>query len=352
MAMKIGLIGCGSIGSCHAGAYKNLSDRVELVACCDIVEGRAKNYAERYGFEKYYTDINTMFEECELDAVSVCVWNSAHKDCTITALRNGANVICEKPMAMNTAEALEMQTEAEKAGKLLMIGFVRRHGNDAATALDFIKKDYLGEIYHMKASYIRRVGFPGNWFGDKEYSGGGPLIDLGVHIIDLCRYLAGNPKPVTVFGVTFDKLGARDNVRGNVPAWTAESTVDKPKFNVEDMAIATIRFDNGMVLSAEASFSLHVENDYQKIELFGTKAGLNLSPFTLYTECNDMLADVVIRGNVGCGDFFTEEIRNFLDSIEGKAECKAPAEDGVELMRILDAIYESARTGRSVDIVR
>ena len=118
------------------------------------------------------------------------------------------------------------------------------------------------------------------------------------------------------------------------------------------MTIATIRFDNGMVLSAEASFSLHVENDYQKIELFGTKAGLNLSPFTLYTECNDMLADVVIRGNVGCGDFFTEEIRNFLDSIEGKAECKAPAEDGVELMRILDAIYESARTGRSVDIVR
>jgi predicted dehydrogenase len=90
----------------------------------------------------------------------------------------------------------------------------------------------------------------------------------------------------------------------------------------------------------------------QKIELFGTKAGLNLDPFTLYTDCNDMLADIKIRGNVGCGDFFTEEIRNFLDAIEGKAKCKAPAEDGVELMRILDAIYESAATGKSVDIVR
>lgn len=204
----------------------------------------------------------------------------------------------------------------------------------------------------MKASYIRRVGFPGNWFGDKEYSGGGPLIDLGVHIIDLCRYLAGNPKPVTVYGVTFNKLGSRDNIRGNVPAWTSEVTVQKPKFNVEDMAIATIRFDNGIVLTAEASFSLHVKEDYQHIELFGTKAGLNLSPFTLYTECNDMLADVAIRGNVGEGDFFTAEMRNFLDAIEGKAECKAPAEDGVELMRILDAIYESAATGKSVDIVR
>ena len=352
MATKVAIIGCGSIGTCHAGAYKNLSDKVELVACCDIIEARAKNYAERYGFKKYYTDMHKMLEECELDAVSVCTWNSAHKDCTIAALRAGAHVICEKPMAMNTAEALEMQAEAEKAGKLLMIGFVRRHGNDAATALDFIKKDYLGELYHMKASYIRRAGFPGNWFGDKEYSGGGPLIDLGVHIIDLCRYLAGNPKPVTVYGVTFDKLGSRGNIRGNVPAWTAETTISQPNFNVEDMAIATIRFDNGVVLTAEASFSLHVKDDYQKIELFGTKAGLNLDPFTLYTECNDILADVTIRGNVGCGDFFTAEIRNFLDAAEGKTECKAPAEDGVELMRILDAIYESARTGKSVDIVR
>lgn len=352
MAIKYALIGCGSIGSFHMNAYKNLADRVELVACCDLIEARAKNYAERYGFAKYYTDVDTMLAECEIDAVSVCTWNAAHKDCTVKALRAGAHVLCEKPMAMNTAEALEMQAEAEKAGKLLMIGFVRRHGNDAATALDFIEKDYLGELYHMKASYIRRVGFPGNWFGDKAYSGGGPLIDLGVHIIDLCRYLAGNPKPVTVFGVTFNKLGARDNIRGNVAAWQAETTVDKPKFNVEDMAIATVRFDNGLVLTAEASFSLHVKEDYQKIELFGTKAGLDLGTFTLYSEYNDMLADFKIHGNVGCGDFFTAEMRNFLDAIEDKAPCKAPAEDGVELMRILDAIYESAATGKSVDIVR
>ncbi len=352
MKFRIGLIGCGSIGHCHSSAYKNLQDRVELVACCDLIEERANNFVNRYGYGKAYTDMYKMMEECELDAVSVCTWNSAHKDCTVAALRGGANVLCEKPMAMNTAEAEEMKAEADAAGRLLMIGFVRRHGNDAATALDFIEKDYLGEIYHMKASYIRRVGFPGNWFGDKAYSGGGPLIDLGVHIIDLCRYLAGNPKPVTVYGVTFDKLGPKDNIRGNVAAWQAESTIPKPKFNVEDMAIATIRFDNGTVLSAEASFSLNVKEDYQKIELFGTKAGLNLSPFTLYTDCNDMLADITIHGNVGTGDFFTAEARNFIDAIEGKAKCKAPAEDGVELMRIFDAIYESARTGKSVDIVR
>lgn len=352
MAIRIGVIGCGTIASFHLGAYKRLGDRVELVACCDIVPERAERYAKMYDIKHHFSSAEEMLASCELDAVSVCTWNAAHKDCTIAALRAGAHVICEKPMAMNTAEALEMKAEAEKAGKLLMIGFVRRHGNDASTALDFIEKGYLGEIYHMKASYIRRAGFPGNWFGDKEYSGGGPLIDLGVHIIDLCRYLGGNPMPVTVYGVTFEKLGARSNIRGNVPAWTAETTVKKPKFNVEDMALATIRFDNGMVLTAEASFTLHVKEGYQTIELFGTKAGLNLSPFTLYTECNDMLADVTIKGNVDEGDSFAEELRNFLDATEGKAVCKAPAEDGVELMRILDAIYESARTGKSVDITR
>lgn len=352
MAIKVGLIGCGAIAHLHVGGYQKLGDRVELTACCDIIEERARAYAERYGFKKYYTDAQTMMSECELDAVSVCVWNAAHRECTITALRGGANVLCEKPMAMNTAEALEMKAEAEKTGKLLMIGFVRRHGLDAAAALDFINKDYLGEIYHIKTSYLRRAGFPGNWFGDKAYSGGGPLIDLGVHMIDLSRYLAGNPKPVSVYGATFHKLGARDNLKSVVLPWQAESTVEKPAFNVEDMATAMIRFDNGVVLSAEASFSLHIEKDYQNLEIFGTKAGLTLAPFVLHTECNDMMADIKINGNVGEGDFFGAEMRNFIDSIEGKAQCKAPAEDGVELMRILDAVYESAETGRSVEIIR
>lgn len=352
MAIKVGLIGCGAIANLHAQAYQKLGDRVELVACCDIIEERAKNYSERYGYKKTYTDAETMLAECDLDAVSVCTWNAAHAKCTIAALKAGVNVLCEKPMAMNTAEALEMQAEAEKAGKLLMIGFVRRHGNDAAAARDFIDKGFLGEIYHIKTSYLRRAGFPGNWFGDKAYSGGGPLIDLGVHMIDLSRYLAGNPKPVSVYGATFNKIGPRDNLKSVILPWQAETTIEKPEFNVEDLVTAMIRFDNGMVLCADASFSLNIKDDYQCLKIYGTKAGLDLTPFEIYSEENDMLADIKIRGNVGEGDFFGAEIRNFIDSIEGKAVCKAPAEDGVELMRILDAIYESAETGKSVDITR
>lgn len=354
MSLKLAIVGCGSIAHLHADSYKKLGDRVEFTACCDIDEEKAKRFAERFGFAKYYTDERQMFAENRIDAVSVCTWNAAHKECTIIALEAGANVMCEKPMAMNTAEALEMKAAAEKAGKLLMIGFVRRHGNDAATALDFIQKGYLGDIYYVKASYLRRAGFPGNWFGDKAYSGGGPLIDLGVHVIDLSRYLMGNPLPTTVFGVTFDKLKARKNLKSVILPWESSAPTKKKEydFTVEDFVSAMIRFDNGAVMHVEASFSLNNGGDTGNVELFGDKAGLSLSPFVLHTECNDMLADVSIKGNTGEGDFFRCEVENFLNAIEGIAPCKAPAEDGVELMRILDAVYESAATGKSVDIVR
>lgn len=354
MALKIAIIGCGSIAGLHADSYRKLGDRVELTACCDIEEEKAKAFAERFGFAKYYTDEREMLAECELDAVSVCTWNAAHKECTMLALDAGVNVLCEKPMAMNTAEALEMKACAEKNGKLLMIGFVRRHGNDAATALDFIEKDYLGDIYYIKASYLRRSGFPGNWFGDKKYSGGGPLIDLGVHVIDLSRYLMGNPKPVTVFGATFDKLKDRKNIKYSVLQWQSSSSSKAKKydFTVEDFVSAMIRFDNGAVMHVEASFSLNNKSDSGNVEIFGDKAGLTLNPFELHTEYNDMLADVHVHGNTGEGDFFRAEVENFLNAIEGTATCKAPAEDGVELMRILDAIYKSAETGESVNIER
>lgn len=354
MALKVAIVGCGSIAHLHADSYKKLGDRVELVACCDIEEEKAKAFAERFGFAKYYTDESKMLAECELDAVNVCTWNAAHKECTVLALNAGVNVLCEKPMAMNTAEALEMKECAEKNGKLLMIGFVRRHGIDAATALDFIDKGFLGDIYYVKASYLRRAGFPGNWFGDKKYSGGGPLIDLGVHVIDLSRYLMGNPKPVTVFGVTFDKLKARKNLKSVVLPWESSAPTKKKEydFTVEDFVSAMIRFDNGAVMHVEASFSLNNKGDTGNVELFGDKAGLTLNPFELHTECNDMLADTVIRANIGEGDFFRAEMENFVNAIEGIAPCKAPAEDGVELMRILDAIYRSAECGESVNIER
>ena len=348
--LKVGIIGNGGIAHCHADGYKELGDRVKIVACCDINEEKAKKFAEEYDIPNYYIDCKDMLAKEEIDVISVCTWNSAHAPCTIAALDAGCNVICEKPMAMNADEAEAMKAAAEKNGRLLMLGFVRRHGNDAHDAKALIENGDLGEVYYAKATYLRRCGCPGGWFGDKTYSGGGPLIDLGVHVIDLIRYLIGNAKPVTVFGFTSDKIGARDHI--GTTGWTSETVVEKPVFNVEDLATAMIKFDNGAVLQVETSFNLNKKNSEGDIELFGSKAGLTLDPFELHTEYANNLADISIRGDHSF-DFhrdFNREIKNFVDAVEGKAECIATAEDGVILMKVIDAVYLSAKTGKSVDI--
>jgi predicted dehydrogenase len=255
-------------------------------------------------------------------------------------------------MATSAESARNMQAAAQKSGKLLMVGFVRRFGNDCLVLKDFIDTGYFGDLYYAKATYLRRNGNPGGWFGDKSRSGGGPLIDLGVHVIDLVRYLFGNPKPISVYGATFNKLKDRKNIKGSI----GYSSADKSSgdiCDVEDLATALIRFDNGAVLSIEASFSLNIKKDEGKIELFGTKAGAKLDPeLEIYTEINDYLADVSLATPTALSfdGLFENEINHFVDCIRNNVPCKSPASDGVDLMKILDAIYESARTGHEVII--
>ena len=149
--------------------------------------------AAKYGGRAYDT-AEELLADPAIDAVSVCAANYAHAELTIKALRAGKHVLCEKPMALNAEEARQMKEAADRNGKLLMIGFVRRYGNDCKIMEDFVNSGYFGDIYYSKATYLRRNGNPGGWFGDKSRSGGGPLIDLGVHVIDLTRYLMGKPR--------------------------------------------------------------------------------------------------------------------------------------------------------------
>jgi predicted dehydrogenase len=349
---KIGIIGTGGISNEHIGAYfKN--PNVELAAFCDINEARLNMMGDCYGVQKRYTDMNRMLAECpDLEAVSVCTWNSAHAPATIAALNAGKHVLCEKPMATSEALAKDMLAAAEKNHKLLMIGFVRRFGNDCAVMKDFIEKDYFGEIYYAKATYLRRNGNPGGWFGEKARSGGGPLIDLGVHVIDLSRYLMGNHKPVSVYGATFQKLLNRPTVKAAKDYIVSSATPEqKDVCDVEDLATAMIRFDNNAVLQIEAAFSLNIKKDEGQLQFFGTKGGAKLSPeLEIYTEINDYLADVNLASSTALSfdGLFAKEVDHFVDCVRNGVPCKAPAQDGVEIMRILDAVYESARTGHEV----
>lgn len=351
---RIGIIGTGGISHCHMAGYKALEaeGRVEIVAACDIDAAKLDAYCAQYNIPHKYTDCAEMMANESLDCVSVCVWNSAHKDCTITALRGGANVICEKPMAMNAAEAQEMMDTATACGKLLQLGFVRRFGEDADAVRQLVNEGTFGDIYYAKATYLRQNGCPGGWFGDKAFSGGGPLIDLGVHVIDLTRYLAGCPKPVSAFGVTYDNLGP-DRANTAEKAWVTEVKPGEHPYNVEDLCAAMIRFDNGLTLSVEASFNLNITGDVGDVQLFGTRAGTTLSTLSVLTTKDGQFVTFTPEGehSFRFGPAFVEEIKGFIDAVDGVAPCRAPAEDGVWLMKIIDAIYESARVGHSVDIV-
>lgn len=349
--LRIGVIGAGSIADNHILAYKAL-DNVELYAICDINEKRAKAKMHQFGFKYSYTSYKEMLKLKEIDAVSICLVNSMHALVSIEALNTGKHVLCEKPMALNSKEAEEMKSAAQKSGKLLMIGFVRRFGNDVNILRDFIDSGYMGDIYYSKATYLRRNGSPGGWFNCKNLSGGGPVIDLGVHVIDLARFLMGCPYPETVTAVTYDYLKSRPHIKNS----NTYLSVDNNKnniFDVEDFASAMIKFDNGATLFLETSYSLNIKKDVSRIELFGSKAGAKLDPeLELYTEQNGFLVDIIPAHETALKfeGLFENQIAHFVCCIENKAECISTADDGIVVMKIIDAIYESAKTRREVII--
>ena len=349
--LKVAVIGVGGISGGHITAYM-ANPNVELYAFCDINAERLKYMGERYGITRLYTDEAEMLAELpELDAVSVCTWNSAHAPCTIMALNAGKHVLCEKPMATNVEDAEAMKAAAEKNGKLLMIGFIRRFSRDCNMVSELIQKNELGEVYYAKAVNLRRNGNPGGWFGEKARSGGGPLIDLGVHSIDLVRYLMGKPRAVSVYGATYDKLGARADIK-TPKFYVAASKTDHDICDCEDLASVLIRFDNGATLAVEMSFALNVGQEENSVQIFGTKGGVKMSmdEVQVFSQLNGYLSNVSFEGETGLDmkGGFAGEINHFVDCIQTGAPCRNSADDGIELMKILMASYESAATGHEV----
>ncbi len=349
--VRIGLVGAGNIANVHLDAYKQVPN-AEVVAICDIDKTILERTADKHGIQKRYSSVEEMLENEKLDAADVCVWNCNHAKCAIAALNAGLDVICEKPMAYNAKEAEEMKAVAEKNGRLIMIGFVTRFSDEALVVKDYIDNGYLGDIYYSKAQYVRRHGNPGGWFADKSRSGGGPVIDLGVHVIDRARMLMGNPVPVSVYAACFDKLGKRDDLKTRV-GWIPERASDKDICDVEDFGTALIRFDNGAVMQLETAYSIN-DAPQSGLTLCGTKGGVRTgggNELALYTNLNGFMTDVKIdtkNYKYGNNNPFAAELQHFADCVQGKCQCTATADDGIVVMKILDAIYESARTGHEV----
>lgn len=350
--LRIGLIGAGNIARTHLSSYRK-NPNVEIAAICDIDFAKCNAAADMFNIPQRFASVAEMLAGAKLDAADVCVWNCAHAECAIAALNAGLDTMCEKPMAMTAAEAQAMLDASKKNGKLLMLGFVTRFSNEARIAKDFIDKGYLGEIYYSKATYMRRNGNPGGWFSDKSRSGGGPIIDIGVHPLDLTRYLMGNPQPVSVFAVTSDLLHKERAELKTSVGWHPEGADPKKDVcDVESNAVGIVRYANGASTLLEASYALNCEPRNER-SLYGTKGGICLDTMKLYTEMNGFMTDVSLKDlNTYCDnqEMFDREMSHFVDCCLNKTKCMSPAEDGVVIMKILNALYESAKTGKSVDI--
>lgn len=346
---RIGVIGAGSISDMHFQGYQAHSDAI-LLAVCDLNEQRAMDKAKQYDIPHVYTDYHELLANPEIDAVSICTWNNSHAEISIAALRAGKHVLVEKPLCRTVAEAEAVLAAVRETGKTLQVGFVRRYDANAQIAKNLIDQGELGEVYYAKASSIRRLGNPGGWFADPERSGGGPLIDIGVHIIDLCWYLMGRPKPIAVSGNTYHKLGNRANIK-NLSFYQA-ADYDPHTNGVEDIANAIIRFENGASLMIDASFTLHAKKDETTVKLYGDRGGLELEPeFTFITEKYDTILNIAPQTDFKSLDFvgaFKREVNHFITCLQTGDTPISPVEDGLQMMKMLCAIYESAAKGQEV----
>lgn len=350
--INVAIIGAGSISEEHIKGYQALP-QVQVIAVCDLDEEKAKAYAEKHNIPQIFTDYHELLKLEELDAVSVTTWNNSHGPISIAAMKAGKDVLCEKPLAMNAKEAQEMVDVAKETGRLLMVGFVRRFETQAAYMKEVIERKKLGQIYYGKTGYLRKWGNPGGWFCDKRRSGGGPVIDLGVHVIDLIRYLTGKPKAVSVSATTSHHYGLKPHMKGLEKYNCSDYDPDNNICDVEDSAVALIQFDNGMTLSFETSWVLPLREDLNYLELFGDKAGVKMEPeLEFYTEEQGyyITEKPVIETSNEFSHIFGREIAHFVECITDGVDCLNPAEDGVEIMKIVDAIYQSAATKSEVII--
>lgn len=346
--LRVGVIGLG-IGKSHIEGYRS-SSACEVVAIADADEARLAEIGDKYGIAERYGSGTELIDKAGCDVVSVAVPNKLHKELTIRALRSGAHVLCEKPMAMNADEAREMLAEADAAKRRIMINFSYRFTAQAQALKARVDSGDLGEAYYARTSWLRRRGMPGfgGWFGTKELAGGGPLIDLGVHRVDLALWFMGYPEPEWVMGATYD------------PIATEIARKEKKTYSVEDLATGFIRFKDGATMSVEASWAANIkENELMETRVLGTKGGLvhkNIGEdyrfqAEFYGETSGELWDSTFHERTGwaAGAKKTPSaMSHFVDAIAAGKPHDADGRQGLVVMELLDALYESARTGKPI----
>ena len=345
--LRMAIIGCGGISETQIRALGAIPE-VELVAGADLKPDRLEVMKSRYGLKALYRDYHRMLKEVRPDAVTVCTPNGVHAPATIAALQAGAHVITEKPMAMNPRQCQAMIDAAKKARRKLCVGFQYRY--HPATQMLRRARDagMFGRIMFVKCLALRRRGIP-NWgvFGQKRLQGGGPMIDIGVHVLEMAHYVMGSPKPIAATGKVWTYLGNQpSSVVSAWPNW------DWKTYTVEDLAVGHIRFDNGAVLQIESSFAAHIERDQWNFTLVGEKGGCTWDPPTIFTDQAGTMTNTT-AAFLPKGDFavlFEMKLRNFVDACLYHKPLEAPGEAGIAVQKIIDGVYRASQANREVTI--
>ncbi|MCF0136437.1 MAG: Gfo/Idh/MocA family oxidoreductase [Lachnospiraceae bacterium] len=344
--LRVGIIGAGNIcTSAHLPAYQNLTDRVEVVAIADLVVERAKDAAEKFGIPHYFTTVEELMANVDVDYIDVCTYTGQHAPVCIAAAKAGKNILCEKPLAANLEQGLAIEKAVKEAGVKFMLAVVTRYGDEQQKYMELKEQGVFGDVYAAKTLYTRRRGTPGGWFTDKELAGGGPVLDIGVHAIDRTWYLMGRPTPVTCSAETSYRIG--NWTTKGIHRWEPFEK-GRGVFDTEDSANVFFRFEGGKTMIAEIAWAQNA-NGQATTQIFGTKAGCTFEPLHIYGENEEGYLDDY-EPEVTKTNMFENEIAHFLDCVNNDKTPISPIEDAVTIQKMLDAIYRSAEAHREVAI--
>ncbi|MGA0555281.1 Gfo/Idh/MocA family protein [Larkinella sp. VNQ87] len=335
--LKVALIGGGNIADKnHIPALQHLSEQVEIVAICSRDKAKAGALAQKHGIPNAFSDATELYQQCRPDVVVICTPNNLHYPFAIQALEQGCHVFCEKPPALRAHEAREMADLATRKGLTLAYNLQLRQTSEWELLMRSKTGGQLGEIYHIKANFLRRRGIPGwGYFTDKAMQGGGALMDLGVHVLDLALCALDYAVPAQILANTYDFIG-KTGGKGLMGSWNPET------FGVEDACMAHLSFPNNASIMLSSSFALNTQADINRnLEVFGSKGGAKLFPFTLYTEMAGELADVHFP-HLDAVDIQLKNTAAFLDACLGKPSNVCTGEQGAILQEVVERIYQSA----------
>lgn len=346
---RVGIIGAGTVARRNQVPAFQVCDGAEVIAVFDRHIERAQAMCDQFDIAKAYSRLEDLLSDSEINCVSICTGNISHESIALAAVEAGKHILCEKPMAISVEQAERMKSAVEEKDLIFMMAFVNRFRQESILLNELREQGRFGEIYHARCGWIRRRGTPSGWFTSQAKSGGGAVLDIGVHVIDMTWYLMGRPKPVSVSGVTHRRIGNYHT--RSVTGWAAVGIQDE-EFDNEEAASALIRFENGASLSVDVSWAINGKEEGMFSKLYGEKSGANVIPVVIYGEENGFLTNIepIITVDNGWQNAFEREIAHFVHCVITGETPLASAEDGLVVQRMLNGIYDSALQGKEVQL--